>query len=498
MGVAFVAVHRPAYADTGMRPGTLITFQATTAGLESWNMRHQNGRVRMDVITDASDQPTRMDATFWVRPGLANSKCPVGPFRDTELDAVSFEPVSSPGSFMRHRDFAVYTEARDGSAQFDQDATFCVHPGLTGHDLSFDSYNVPAWWLRHWWAELYIAQPWGQVHPWDQVEKFWEDATFKVLNPRYTPDAGMPLASYTPTRAIQLTPAQPGQLGTVEYAYVDNVGRLMHGRQSDPDNYGNVQWTAINAGEAFTGTPTVGTLADGRVQVSGQNINGSVWTKNQTEPGSPAWSGWNQLGGFLASSPVAGRMPDGSTAFFAVSTEGELWVNAQTGMLPRWKSLGDFDLVGTPSVVGSRNGLQVFAVGPGGSVTTAEYTGGVALSAWTSLGGSGLNGAVAPVVYPGFRMRVFVRAADGTVVTKAQGTGGVWSTAWQSTGTVAAAGAPTAILDPVEGRTCVVVRGTDNQIWRSWETAQGSGQGARGRGPWRPPTRPRPTRRPRQ
>jgi hypothetical protein len=42
-------------------------------------------------------------------------------------------------------------------------------------------------------------------------------------------------------------------------------------------------------------------------------------------------------------------------------------------------------------------------------------------------------------------------------------------------GTFTAAGPPAAILDPVLGRTAVVARGTDNEVYRVFETAPGSG-----------------------
>jgi hypothetical protein len=69
---------------------------------------------------------------------------------------------------------------------------------------------------------------------------------------------------------------------------------------------------------------------------------------------------------------------------------------------------------------------------------------------------------------------VFVRTADGRIVTKIQDITGPWPAEWQATGDFAAAGAPAAILDPVLGRTVVVVRGPDNQIYTLWETAAGS------------------------
>ena len=82
---------------------------------------------------------------------------------------------------------------------------------------------------------------------------------------------------------------------------------------------------------------------------------------------------------------------------------------------------------------------------------------------------------MAAIVYPGYRVRVFVRSGDGTVQTKLQDVGGAWAADWEPVGSFAAAGAPAAILDPVLGRVTVVARGTDNEVYRAFETAQGSG-----------------------
>jgi hypothetical protein len=473
-----LTVPEPAVAAEPVRPGTLITLEASNPDLPGWKMRHRDGVARMDVITPASDEMSRKDATWWVRPGLAAGKCPARDYRAETL-AVSFESYNHPGEYLRHAAFRVRKEPSDGSATFAADATFCVHRGWTGAGLAFESYNVDRWWLRHWWGELYIAMPYPPTHPWDAPERFFDDATWRVVNPLWSHRAATPLARNTGTSAIQLTPAQAGQLGTIEYAYVDNVGRLLHGRQRDPDNSSSLQWTTISGGEAFTGQPAVAQLTDGRVQVSTQNTNGSTWSRTQKAVDNPDWNDWSQLGGFLASPPVTAKMPDGSIVSFAIG-QGELWAHAQSTLLPHWRSLGrgpgGSGLIGTPAVVPTRNGIQVFALDADGTLATAEYRDVDALSGWTSLGGSGLTGLPLTIVYPGYRMRVFVRAAGGTVLTKAQDFDEVWSTDWQSTGPFVAAGSPAAILDPVEGRTAVVARGTDNQIYRMWETAAGSGE----------------------
>jgi hypothetical protein len=83
------------------------------------------------------------------------------------------------------------------------------------------------------------------------------------------------------------------------------------------------------------------------------------------------------------------------------------------------------------------------------------------------------------VVVPGFRVRLFVRAADGTLVTKMQDPSLAWPVDWTPVGSQVGAGAPAAVLSPLSGRIEVVSRSADGNMWTTGETAQGSGT-------WRP------------
>jgi hypothetical protein len=290
------------------------------------------------------------------------------------------------------------------------------------------------------------------------------------------PIPSVPVAQYAPTTVLQGTPAAGATLSMVEYAYVDNLGRVVSGHQTDPDNFGSVQWTVLSGNEALTGRPALTQLADGRVQVAAQHTGSNIWVNSQTAVSSATWKSWSDLGGSMASSPAMARLTTGTVVLFAVDVDGKLWVYAQTGSVPFWRNLGDQNLVGAPVVSAVSDGLQVFGVDSAGVVKTIRYASDGSVSAWTSLGGSGATGAPAVVLYPGYRLRVFVRAADGTIVTKLQdATGGTWPAAWSPVGSMVAAGAPAAILDPVSGRTAVVIRGADDNIYRSFETGQGTG-----------------------
>ncbi|MEU5941351.1 hypothetical protein ABZ807_19695 [Micromonospora sp. NPDC047548] len=295
------------------------------------------------------------------------------------------------------------------------------------------------------------------------------------------PLPAVPVAQDTPTTVLQAAPLTGAAAGTIEYAYVDNAGRVVYGHQSDLDNFNSTQWTVISGNEAFSGQPALTQLADGRIQVTAQYRDGDIWSISQTAPGGPAWNAWTDLGGSMASPPAAGKLADGTVVQFAVDADGKLWAYAQAGAVPYWRNLGDQNLTGQVSVVAVRDGLRVFARNGQGAVKSVLYYHDGSLSGWTDLGGTGLTGVPAVVVRPGYQLQVFVRAANGSIVAKLQDVNGVWPEDWQSIGTFApdaevvpAAGAPAAIMDPSRGRLAVVVRGTTNEIYQVWETATGT------------------------
>ena len=277
--------------------------------------------------------------------------------------------------------------------------------------------------------------------------------------------------------AMQAAPVPGASAGTVEYVYVDNIGRLLHGHQPVVEDFSSVQWTVISGNDAYSGQPALAQQPDARLQVIGRNVDTSLRTNTQATASPPAWGAWVDQGGLLASTAAVARQGDGKLVAFAVDQDGVLWslpqetVNGPYGI---WRSLGDADLVGTPAVVPlSGNAIQVFAVDTAGAVRTAVYNGGT-LSAWTSLGGSGANGTPAVVLYPGFLLRVVVRGPDGTILTKKQDSTGTFPAAWDPIGTFTAAGPPSVLLDPASGRTELVARGTDGAVWSTGETGQGT------------------------
>ncbi|ONI85492.1 hypothetical protein ALI22I_27215 [Saccharothrix sp. ALI-22-I] len=286
----------------------------------------------------------------------------------------------------------------------------------------------------------------------------------------------VPVVPNTRTTVLQAAPVAGALAGTLEYAYTDNSGRVVYGHQQQVDNFSSVQWTVVSGNEAFSGQPTLAQLSDGRIQVTAQHRSGDVWSLTQTAAGAVTWNPWVNLGGSMAAAPTAVKLADGTLAQFAVDVDGKLWVYQQKGTVPFWRNLGDQNLVGGLSVVAVRDGVRVFGLDGAGAVKSVLFYNDGSLSPWTDLGGAGSSGTPAVVVRPGYQLQVFVRGAAGSIVTKLQDAGGTWPGGWTEVGTpaVAPAGAPAAVLDPGVGRVAVMFRGTDNEIYRVWETEIGA------------------------
>ncbi len=277
----------------------------------------------------------------------------------------------------------------------------------------------------------------------------------------------------TPLQVLQAK-VQPGQSATgVVYSYVDNLGKVMVAYQADPEIY-SAQYQTISGNEAFAGPPALSHGAGGTVQVSAQyGDGGDVWTSTQTALNAPTWTPLQDLGGSLAHGPAAANLADGTTVVFAVDVDGKLWAFVRSGTVPYWRNLGDQDLVGTPTTTQARDGVRVFVRAASGAVKSLVFRNDLTVSPWLDLGGDG-SGTVAAVTYPGYRLAVFARSADGTIATMKQDTAGVFPSTWTPVGTGVSAGAPAAIIDPNNGRTWVVHRKADGDfsIWA--ETTAGS------------------------
>ncbi|RQX19331.1 hypothetical protein DDE19_04505 [Micromonospora ureilytica] len=285
----------------------------------------------------------------------------------------------------------------------------------------------------------------------------------------------LPTESFSRSTAAQAEASTGATLGPIVYAHTDNIGQVRVIHQPHPDDYITVQHVPLFGSEAFTGQPTLNVLSSSKqVQISALHTTGMVWTGAQTTANAATWASNGSLGGSMAAPPVAVTLPNGTSVIFGVDVDGRLWHHRQSGTGASWKSLGDVDLAGSVTVVKVDTGVQLVATTTAGTIKTALYSNDGILSGWTDLGGN-VTGVPAGFLIQGYRTGVVARAADGSLVMKKQELGGAWPTTWQTVGTFTAAGSPAAIVDPALSRIAVVARGADNEIYRVYETEQGSG-----------------------
>ncbi|MCG5439135.1 hypothetical protein [Micromonospora foliorum] len=285
----------------------------------------------------------------------------------------------------------------------------------------------------------------------------------------------LPVASFSRSAALQGEPSGGSALGTIVYAHTDNIGQVRVVHQQNPDDFSSVQHIPLFGAEAFTGQPALNVLgASKQTQISALHTTGTVWAGAQTAANAATWATTGNLGATMAAPPVAVTLADGTSVIFGVDVDGRLWHYRQTGTTASWKSLGDVDLAGGLATVALGTGVQLVATTSTGTIKTAVYSTDGALTGWTDLGGN-VTGVPAAFLIQGPRTAVVARAADGSLLLKKQELGGAWPSTWQTVGTFTAAGSPAAIIDPALGRIVVVARGADNEMYRVYETEQGSG-----------------------
>jgi hypothetical protein len=175
-------------------------LQVTTPGYENRFLRHADGLGFTEVVTSGSAGGLKQDATFRVRTGLADSSC------------YSFESRNFPGHYLRHANFRIHKEPRDGSSLFDEDATFCVRPALDGSArISLESKNMSGYYIRHRNGEVWLDL-------FDNSEGYRQDATWQAARPLWRSTTDLPVNSL---HSLQVT--TPGY--TNRFArHMENLG----------------------------------------------------------------------------------------------------------------------------------------------------------------------------------------------------------------------------------------------------------------------------------
>ncbi|KAH7084847.1 Arabinosidase B [Paraphoma chrysanthemicola] len=162
------------YATTSLISGAALTvgksvsLKVTTPGFDTRYLAHSGSTVNTQVVSSSSSTALKQQASWTVRTGLGNSGC------------LSFESVDTPGSYIRHNNFALLLNAGDGSKQFNEDATFCPQTSFnTAGTNSIRAWGYPTRFFRHYSNAGYIASN-GGVHTFDAATSFNNDASFVV------------------------------------------------------------------------------------------------------------------------------------------------------------------------------------------------------------------------------------------------------------------------------------------------------------------------------
>ena len=142
------ATFLPVNPNKAMNAGNTVNLEPSTQ--PGYRVLHANFLGYIGAV-NATSAPAVQNQTAWqVRPGLGNPAC------------LSLESSDWPGHYLRHQNLRVVMNARDNSALFDQDATFCPRPPtdgrLGGQALSLESLNLPGSFLQHRNYELFVGR----------------------------------------------------------------------------------------------------------------------------------------------------------------------------------------------------------------------------------------------------------------------------------------------------------------------------------------------------
>lgn len=146
------------------------SLRVLTQGFADRYVRHSGGLAYTEVVTAASSELLRQDATWRIVAGLADASC------------YSFESRNFPGEYLRHAASRVRRDPFSDTDLYRQDATFCTQDGGPGGGVRLASFNFPARFLRHFNAELWIADGRGG-DAWNTAASFEADIRWSVDAP---------------------------------------------------------------------------------------------------------------------------------------------------------------------------------------------------------------------------------------------------------------------------------------------------------------------------
>jgi len=233
-----------------------------------------------------------------------------------------------------------------------------------------------------------------------------------------------------------------------------------------------IGWSAWESlGGVLTSSPGATSLGNGVMHVFVRGTDGALWGRYTTNGGT-SWSNWYKIGGQLLSGtgPTAYEFGGSRTGVFVTGTNNALyhtWTDSSgswsSGSWSSWQNVGGY-LTSSPAAASPSTGLiNVFVRGTDGALWERSATyGGVSWSAWSKIGGLLASGTGPTISADGNGLNVFVQGTNGALWWKHYTSGSGWG-AWQSLGGVLTS-SPAAVSRSV-GTIDVFVRGTDNKLW---------------------------------
>lgn len=91
--------------------------------------------------------------------------------------------MNRPGRFLRRADSRVRIAPDDETALLRDNATFCARPGVGGTGVTFESFDRPGSFLRHYASAVHIASDSGPGDGFDRPQTLIADSSWTLAAP---------------------------------------------------------------------------------------------------------------------------------------------------------------------------------------------------------------------------------------------------------------------------------------------------------------------------
>ena len=237
------------------------------------------------------------------------------------------------------------------------------------------------------------------------------------------------------------------------------AGTVQHTSWACPAGWSNTE----DLGGAVASGPVAASMNAPQLQVFAQGTSNALMEKSRDAGGN--WGSWVSLGGILASRPAAVSWGPGRIDTFVRGTDAKVWHKSFSGgAWSTWDSLGGVLPSGAaPAVASMGSGLlEVFVRGTDNAVWEKTWNGKV-WSSWSSLRGVVQGDPAATSPGPN-QLELFARGTDNALWIKSF-TSPAW-TGWSSLGGTLTSSPGAAAGGAVPTQTAVFAQWTDNSVWQ--------------------------------